>query len=223
MSRITVVLHGPLNKLHPEPVVIQAATVNEAIKGYCKLTGAFDPVPGRPRHRVRIRGYEDPSEMYKPVGDSELHLYPDFRGGGGGGFLNIIIGAVIIVAAVALAVPTGGASLAAIPFGLTLVVGGLISLISPAPKPDTATGQTFSSKYLGAPKNTTKIGTRIPLIWGEQRVYGQYISYNIVARDVNPTDGTDLTGSPGTILGDAPLTLNDTTASTIEYVQGVGI
>lgn len=216
MSKITVFLHGPLAKRRPEPTVIVADTVAQAIKGYCKLTRALDPTPGHGRLRIRIKGYDqDPSSWYKPIEDGELHLYPDFRGGGGGGFLNIVIGAVIIVAAILLAPYTGGTSLYAIGFGASLAIGGLISLISPAPKPDTSTSFNFSSKYLGTPKNTTKIGTRIPLIWGKQRVYGQYVSYNIVARDVNPQYGSNLPGTSGWVYGNDP---NVTTANVIEYV-----
>ena len=41
-----------------------------------------------------------------------------------------------------------------------------------------------ASKYLSANQNTTKIVTRIPLMYGFNRAYGHYISFDVDAKDV---------------------------------------
>ena len=57
-----------------------------------------------------------------------------------------------------------------------------------------------ASRYLGAPQNTTKAGTRIPLLYGEHQAYGHYLSFDIDAKDVAAGDSSTpitpaLTGS----------------------------
>src|SRR5690606_15604493 len=104
---------------------------------------------------------------------TEIHLVPELSGGKSGGFVKIALGAVLIAASFAMTGPIlpalyGGISASAVFWGgVTLVLGGLLELISPAPKMDTKTSQDpEASKYLGTPQNTTRAGTRIPLLYG---------------------------------------------------------
>ena len=118
----------------------------------------------------------------------------------GGGFLRIVIGAVIVAAALmtfggsavglsamwsATSATIGGSI--ALSIGTSLILGGLLSLVSPTPRRDAnASGQADpeASKYLGAQKNTVRIGTRIPIAYGECKVFGHYISFDSQAVDV---------------------------------------
>jgi len=63
-----------------------------------------------------------------------------------------------------------------------MAAGGIMQLISPAPKQDST--DPDASKYIGAPGNTTKIGTRIPILYGRRKIFGQILSLDIEAKDV---------------------------------------
>lgn len=209
-----IILHGRLSKLCPEPVMVDAATAAEAVRGLCVVTnGAFNPTPGRGRWSVSVVGYPTQESLFSPLEDEvkELHIFPAFVGGKSGGVMQIIVGAVLIVAAVAAVVYTGGMAAAAkVPalWGLTTVgamaagvavsgammmLGGMIALMSPTPKLDTGgfvanSGSNASdpeaSRYLGSTQNTVKAGTRIPILYGRTRVYGQILSLGLQAKDV---------------------------------------
>lgn len=196
--KVKVKLHGYLRGLYPEELILSGNTPAEVINGMCRQTKAFDVGPGQDRHAISVVGFPTKESLYNqiPSDVKELHIMPAFTGGKGGGFFKVIIG-VVIVASVFL---TGGASLAAgsltfsstlasvaFNFGVSLILGGLLELVSPAPKIDksgNSASDPEASKYLGANQNTVKIGTRIPLLYGECLAYGHYISFDVAANDV---------------------------------------
>lgn len=198
--KVKIVLHGYLKDLYPEDLELSGYSVAEIINGMCKQTKAFNPLPGQERHCISVVGFTDRDKLYAPIphDQKELHLVPEMSGGKSGGFFRIIVGVVLIAAAfylggAALAGPTlfGSTTIASMlfNFGLSLVLGGLLELISPAPKIDRAgvTGTATdpeASKYLGASQNTVRIGTRIPLLYGEHQAFGHYISFDVDAVDV---------------------------------------
>lgn len=207
-----IFFHGGLKHLLPEPVEVEAGSALEAIRGlvarfpHLQKFVSFDD-----RHTVQIVGYESRQSLTEVNSDAELHVIPAMIGaGGGGGFMKIAIGVVLIAAAVvsfgglaaALAcnVTTGGALAAAfsaanatmfggimISLGASLIFGGLLSFLSPAPPRDKgldAAADPEASKYLGVGQNTVRIGTRIPIGYGQMRVYGHFLSFDIQAKDV---------------------------------------
>jgi len=179
-----IIVHGYLRKLVPQVLDLAVDTVAEAVEALCVVTGrALQAVPGRGRHRVCVVGFPTREAIYSPLSDDieELHLVPAFAGAGsGGGMIQMVVGAVIIIAAVILSPYTGGASLNLIPLGASLMIGGLLALISPAPK-NSLNSSPEASLYLGTPQNTTQIGTPIPIGYGTMLVYGQILSAEIVA------------------------------------------
>ena len=132
--------------------------------------------------QVRIVGCPSEASLYSPVQKPELHIVPDFSGGGG--FVKILIGVVLI--AVAVFVPglgtIGGIGVAGLlfSFGTTLVLGGILELITPAPKTNVST-LVPGSQYLGAPQNTVAANTPIPIGFGRFAVSGQFLSFNVEA------------------------------------------
>ncbi|MFN4275357.1 MAG: hypothetical protein ACK4FJ_03580 [Ferrovibrio sp.] len=200
MARKRVILHGYLADLYRGPLPeFEAESAAEAIYAFTMQTKALNPKPGQQRHCVRVVGFEDPGLLFHPTEVEDIHLVPDFSGGGGGngGFFKIVLGAVLVVAAFASA----GGSLAAMvkagalsgtglltSLGMSLMLGGVMELISPAPKRDTGgigpQADVPASRYLGAPKNTVKIGTRIILAYGRNQVYGHFLSFDINAKQI---------------------------------------
>lgn len=203
-----IFFHGPLKELLPDPVEIEAGSALEAMRGlvhrfpHLQKFASFDDRP-----IVQIVGYEGRQRLTEVNDDPELHVVPAMMGsGGGGGFMKIAIGAVIIAAAVVsfgtalpwLGVAANFASMFSgalastigstmIGLGASLIFGGLLSFLSPAPPRDSglnAASDPEASKYLGVGQNTVRIGTRIPIGYGETLVFGHFISFDIQAKDV---------------------------------------
>lgn len=198
-----IILHGRLKKLCPSGLEFDAATVAEAINALCLMTNAFNPIPGQQRHQMRVRGYSTREDLYRPLRDDEvdIHLHPDFSGSKQAGMIQIVIGVVLVAVAVMMpaTVPLWGAGAEAVSLsassvlmaGVGMMGAGVLAALSPAPQMDTPTWNNSgsamnpdASKYLGAPKNTSKSGTRIPIGYGRHRLYGQVLSINIDAKDV---------------------------------------
>jgi predicted phage tail protein len=155
--------------------------------------------PGQQPHTFRIEGFETEERLYGPIDCDEIHIHPvdaELFGAKSGGFLKIAIGTVLVVTAIAsggLAAGAAGSFLAtaattAFSLGTAMALGGILELLSLAPKSGLsgpgAAADPDASKYLGAPKNTVRIGTRIPLLYGEHIAYGHYLSFDIDAKDV---------------------------------------
>jgi predicted phage tail protein len=191
--RRRVFFHGPYKSAHDGPVEVEAETVREAIALVTSQLPFFTPdLSGR--KRIRVRGI-DTVEALDQAGPEEIHIYPPLTGGKNGGFVQILIAVVLIT--VALMLPGGGfaaimameasflaTTLATI--GVSMIVGGLIQILMPTPTIDSPSGSDSveGSKYLGARGNTTKVGTRIPLLFGEDKIFGHILSFNVDAKDV---------------------------------------
>ena len=188
--------HGALRNHLPAVWRCEARTAAEAINGLTRQHKLPKPAAGKP-WLLRAIGFETEMALKSPLCTQRIDLVPYFGGSGGGGsggFLKIAIGAVLIAAAFALPGlgTVLGVSLNAMMFGMgvSLVLGGALELLSPAPKisTPTVTEQAETSKYLGAAGNTTKSGTRIPRGFGKHLVYGHYISFDVEA-DPSPVNG----------------------------------
>ena len=194
---IHLILHGRLRKLAPEGLWVDVATAAEAILAMSHaLAKDLMPTPARPRQTVCIPGYEVDQDFYTllPPEVTELHIVPVMMGGKGGGILQMVVGAVLIVVGVIVGIWAGwtgvGGTVAygLISMGIGMMLGGVLAMLSPGPKPfDTPKidmeGRT-ASLYAGRPRNTTKIGTRIPICYGRYRLYGHILSSDIQATEV---------------------------------------
>lgn len=171
MARRKIILHGSLKKLAPEGLELEADTVMEAVNGMARMLN-IKPNAITGKLTVKVVGFETLDSLMLPSTQEELHIVPNLSGSGIFDFVKIVVGAVLI--AVALIVPMDPLTKAfLINLGATLIIGGVINLLFPVKQADT------DQNYLGAPGNTTAIGTRISLIFGEVQVYGQILSYNI--------------------------------------------
>lgn len=197
MKPIRIILHGYLKKLYPHEIRLSGSSVAEIINGLCKQTKAFEADPVNGRHILRVLGFDSEDALRGAIDPSieELHLVPDFSGGKGGVF-QVAVGVVLVAAAV-ISGPAGwagigiaGTTLGAIAtgIGISLIMGGLLAMLSPAPQLGLSSEGNQSdpeaSRYFGSNGNTVAAGTRIPLPYGEHMVYGQFLSFNVTAADV---------------------------------------
>jgi predicted phage tail protein len=193
--RVVVIPHGALRRHLPARWECEADTAREALEGLLRQATLPEPAPGM-KWRLRVLGYEHPIALASPLPPgAELHVVPDFSGEGPVAFIGL--GVAMLAAggaAYALGVGTMVVSLL-VSTGLSLVLGGITQLLTPAPRADApqaqATENPEESKYLGPAQNTTRAGTRIPIGYGRCRVFGHYLSFDVQA-------------DPEPVLGQAP-------------------
>lgn len=94
-------------------------------------------------------------------------------GGKSGGILQVVVGVAMLV--IAYMFPPTAAFLG--PAGMSLVFGGVSSLLAPKPKTDTSSEQEkVESHYFSGAENPTDQGQPVPLIYGRVRTGAQAIS-----------------------------------------------
>lgn len=171
-----IVAHGKLRALMPEPIEIEVATVAEAMEALGHVVPGFRPTVGKGRECVQIVGVDTMGDLFDPTDREEIHLVPPFMGARGA--VQIVLGAVLVAISF---IPGIGTATAAFIFnaGLAMIAGGIIALFSPAPSSDHGGVSNDKSRYLGTPKNTVAIGTRIPIVYGRHRVYGHFLAFDI--------------------------------------------
>lgn len=190
MRKIKIYLYGHLKKIIPNVVEMEAETAYDAIKRLSYMYPKLQAPLEIGRYRVKIKDYDSIESLHVPLFTDELHIFPFFNLGKNSNVFNTIVGAVLIVTGMltiyfskGIGVKIGEGLIYA---GIAMMAGGIIGMLSPAPKLDNDSGgeSLTASKYLGAPKNTVAVGTRIPIGYGLFRVYGHYISFDINAVDM---------------------------------------
>lgn len=181
--RKRIILHGHLAEKHPDPIEVEADTIAEALEALVQYPELAHP-PGEP-WPVRIKGVESREDLYSVTPVEEIHVYPRTGGGGGGrGVLQTLLGVVLIaisifqpMALAALQLNYGTMFLT----GALMLTGGLLQMLMPMPETDESASK--SSSILRGASNTTKIGTPIPLAYGNQPLYGHYLSFDVDAKE----------------------------------------
>lgn len=173
-----IILHGVLAEKYGREHVIHTDVPAEAIEGLTRQ------LPDWPRELViDVPGYATERLLRSQTDVAELHLVPRMFGGGGK-FFKILIGAALIAAAIALPAAGGlylagttiGMSTTAImSMGIGMVLAGVSQFFMKAPTVNKSNDPP-ASKYLGINKNTTQIGTPIPLAWGRVKLTGHWLS-----------------------------------------------
>lgn len=177
---IEVVLHGYLAKLGPR-ITVRGGTYRHVIEAATRACPGLQSNGPSGRHRVTVPGISCEPDLDKSVPHT-IHIFPQFSGSKDSALGQILIGGLLIGAAF-LTGGTGFLASSLFALGGAFVAGGLVQLLSPKPNDDAAS----KSRYLGAPKNTVAVGTRIPIPYGKNRLYGHYLSFNVWASLQPPT------------------------------------
>lgn len=181
---IEVVLHGRFAEGYPEPIKLSVRNAFEAVEALSHQIEGLKPHPRTGKARVKIVGFETQESIYQDLEEGTvLHLIPQFNGGkSGNAFLQIAAGVALIGLSFVPGIGALAASIA-MKVGTMLVLGGLSQLLAPAPENDK--DEQTKNRYLGSPGNTVQIGTRIPILYGEDRVYGHFLSFDINAQQIS--------------------------------------
>lgn len=185
-----IILHGHLKKLYDKPIEVEASTVAEAVRAL-QFIPELQPKDGNP-WPVTIQGINSDIALYSVTNMEEIHVYPRTGGAGGrNGLLQILIGVALIALAVmnpALLFAEAGGLLSGVGIsagmiglsGAMMVLGGIMQMLMPVPE----NNNVESSIYLGASQNTVRIGTPIPMLYGTRKIGGQYLSFDVDAKDI---------------------------------------
>lgn len=181
--------HGHLNALYPDGIKVEGDSAAECISALQFYPG-FRESDGV-THQVILPAFGSRDALYDKTDQEIIEVHPLVEGAGGkvGMYLQIIIGVVLIATGWGAGAGTtvlGMSGSTAVMMGAMMVLGGITSLLMPQPKLDTTGTENNRSNYLSANKNTVKIGTRIPLIFGRRKWYGHYLSFNVTAMDKSP-------------------------------------
>lgn len=125
----------------------------------------------------------------------EIRLAPVYGGRKNGGGLQTVIGAILIAVAMFYSAGTaagamgaftaGGAVGTAAMVGVSLVIGGVMQMLTPTVGglKDSSSSENTAAYAFGGPVNTTAQGTPVGLLYGEREVGGAVISAGIFAED----------------------------------------
>ena len=143
------------------------------------------------KHNIGLNEFDmtNGSEVYRITAITE--------GSKRGGVLQIVIGAVALVAAfftaggslVALGMSAAAAAAtttALTGLGLSMMLGGVVQLLTPQPKYNVGASSSTDNKpnyAFGAPVNTVAMGYPVPVLFGEREIGGAIISAGIFSSD----------------------------------------
>jgi predicted phage tail protein len=185
----TIRLNGALGKKFGRVHQFVANSAAEAVRAMCVMIPGFKSELSSSHTRGlayavyvgknNIKG----SDLAYPSTGKVIKITPVVQGSKAGGMLQVVLGAALIVAGLVI---TGGTFGAASPFGsaiimmgASMVLGGVVAMLSPQQKTNSAASGT-SYNFNGA-TNTIAQGNPVPLLYGELTVGSAVINAGIFA------------------------------------------
>lgn len=174
-----MIVHG----FTPEPVEVQTAatTVLEIIESIGRQLPCLAPDPFLGPKQIEVVGYRTVEALAGPIEDDVVQVVPAFHGAKSG-LGQILLGGLLVALSFVPGMQFAAGFLLKV--GAMMILGGLVQYLNPTPKADN--GGSEKALYLGSPKNTVQIGTRIPILVGRRKWGGQYLSFDINAVQVRP-------------------------------------
>lgn len=183
-----MVLHGELAQLFAPEFRLDVTTPAEAVRAIQANRPSFYQYLHEAGERgigfvIVLRDRNDPSKLYNldqselthPIGDRVMDIVP--MPVGAGDVFRVVLGVILVVVGAIASIFPGGQAIGPylIGLGVSLVVGGVISLISPQPRIDAGTlgadelasaNNRKSSYAFSGPVNTTGQGRPVPVGYG---------------------------------------------------------
>ena len=191
----TIKLSGVLSRKFGHVFRLAVSSPAEAVRALCVI------VPGFERFLMESKdlGYEfavmvgrrnlAAEELRTPVGNDEIRFVPILKGSKKGGIVQIIAGAVLIIAGIFVtglsygwAAPVGNYMIG---MGISMIVGGVIQMLSPQPKMNKQEERDNKTSYLfqGA-VNVQAQGNPVPILYGEL-----WVGSNVISAGMDVSDG----------------------------------
>jgi predicted phage tail protein len=202
MSLTTIKLYGPLRKLFGREYKFEVGSTAEAIRALCLMVDGFESYLRTAEDRgVGFAVFNGKRNIGKDelglTAKKEIRIAPVYGGRkSNNGVVQILVGIVLIAAAFF----TGGAALAAggivyaglagqiaVTLGASLLLGGIVQMLSPTAQTSGANissdPENKPSYAFGGPVNTSAQGYPIAVFYGEREVGGAVISAGIYSED----------------------------------------
>jgi predicted phage tail protein len=148
------------------------------------------------------------NEFHFPFSTKEEFVLVPIISGSVSGGVKFVIGAVLLVAAIVLAAPTGGGSVAFATtawsggfmsagtlamMGVMLMASGVAAMMAPDPaSSDSNTGENKASYLFNGAVNTTAQGGPVPIGYGRLIIGSVLISGGIIIDDISTAEGAIL-------------------------------
>lgn len=200
---ITILLYGFLGKQFGKVHRYDVKSSAEAIRALCAtLSGFKEAIIEGGSYRVIVGGKRSIAEadLNNPISTKEtVRIVPTVSGSGGGNnpWVNIIIGAILIFitygAASSLLVGWGasaGVAAAVGQIGISMVIGGVASLLMPSAKPQEGGIDSYEqvvnkpSHFFNGAINTAAQGNAVPVCYGRLIVGSQVVSAGLTAEQL---------------------------------------
>ncbi|NIF20571.1 tail assembly protein [Candidatus Pantoea multigeneris] len=209
----TLTLGGALAKKFGKTHRYQVADLREMLRAMCTTVPGFKKyVSNAHLNGIRFAFYSDKHNITLPEfdmsnGANEYRMVSVIEGSKSAGLLQIVIGSAALVAAfftagaslgvwgatlgvgTGAAALTGGAALAATALtgmGLSMMLGGVVGLLTPQPGYSVGSSSSADNKpnyAFGSPVNTVAMGYPVPVAYGERENGGAIISAGIFSSD----------------------------------------
>jgi predicted phage tail protein len=180
MQRLVQVrLHGGLGERFGRVHELAVQSAAEAVHALCTmLPGLRQAIEGwrGPGFRVRVgegerAQWRDEHSMTLGIGSAErIDVVPVIHGRKRNGIGQVIVGAVIAAVSYYFGFQPG------VQFGVSLMIGGAIALLSPVPKGSDSKAKEEGSRAINGPPNITAAGGPVPLVIGRMLVGSVTIS-----------------------------------------------
>lgn len=175
------------------------------------------------KYQVRLGenyGIQDEKELVGPTGGKEVHVIPVIKGAKSG-WAKIIVGALLIAAAftplgaIAIGATKMTVGMVLLGAGVSLVLGGIVQLLTPVPNFNQNSGTDSGSKIFSGNATGAVQGGPVPIVYGRMLVSPTPISISmsnissVTTKNLNvgTVNSTTLIGggiqySPGSDSGD---------------------
>ena len=199
----TMTLSGALAKKFGRVHRYHVADLREMLRAMCATVPGFKKyVSNAHTNGVRFAFYSGETnislEEFDMSGGAEgYRMTPIIEGRKRSGVLQIVIGAVALVAAyftaggslVAFgfsAAAATGTTAALVGLGLSMTLGGVVSLMTPQPSYNIGSASSADNQpnyAFGAPVNTVAMGYPVPILFGTREIGGAIISAGVFSSD----------------------------------------
>lgn len=192
MTLKTIKLSGVLAANFGHVHRIAVRNVAEAVRALCITVPGFEKFLMESKDRGldyavmvgRVNVAED--ELMNPTGEDEIRLVPVIRGSKKGGILNIVAGVVLIAVGAVIQWYAGPNPVSNYLYGagISMIVGGVIQLLSPIPKQKDGDRKDEKQSYIfNGPVNVQAQGGSVPYLAGEMFTGSVVISAGISSAD----------------------------------------
>lgn len=125
-----------------------------------------------------------------PPGSDDIRIAPVLVGSKRGGVLQTIVGAVLIVVGVVLNAYTGFSGTPFINLGISMVVGGVVQMLSPQPKGLGAkdSAENAPSYSMNGTVNTQAQGNPAPYAFGGHDTKGMFVGSAVISGGILAED-----------------------------------